>query len=121
MSDAGRLPEAQHPLTLAEKIAKSSQICFVEYDSELSELRVIFRSTRALYAYKNVPPEVWTAMQASDSLGSFLYRQIKNVYEFDKRQLTDEQVAMQDEANMAREAAKGEADTEQPPNAGERP
>jgi hypothetical protein len=73
--------------TFAKRIEASSQLSSAVYFPESRELRVVFKyaSSPCLYAYLNVPPEVWAAMLEAPSLGSFVGRQIKGIFDFDKR------------------------------------
>lgn len=64
---------------------ESSQIDSFGYDPTSQRLAVKFKSTSGtVYEYRNVPPDVAAAMAASDSKGSFVYRQIKGKYDFDR-------------------------------------
>ena len=64
---------------------ESSQIDSFGYDPTSQRLAVKFKSTSGtVYEYRNVPADVAAAMAASDSKGSFVYRQIKGKYDFDK-------------------------------------
>lgn len=83
------------PKTFAEKIAASSQVRHVEYDSATGQLHVVFRRTPALYVYSGFTPEHWAEMQGADSIGSYLYKNVtraidgKLPFEFVKRELPD--------------------------------
>lgn len=85
----------QRPLTFAQKIEKSSQVCHVSYDAEARELHVIFRTNAALYAYLDYPPDMWIAIQKAPSIGSFLIHNVtrpldgKLPYQFQKRALPE--------------------------------
>ena len=68
--------ETQKPLTFAEKVAASSQVRHVSYDADNRQLHVVFKRTPALYIYDEFLPEAWAKLQAADSVGSFL---LKNV------------------------------------------
>jgi hypothetical protein len=61
----------------------SSVISKMQYDPESEVLRIYYVSGM-VYDYKNVPPEVYEAMKASTSRGTFLNRCIKTNYEFEK-------------------------------------
>ena len=64
------------PLTFAEKIAKSSQVDSVTYDPDKQILSVIFKRTPAIYDYQQFPPAKWAELQAAESIGSYLYRNV---------------------------------------------
>ena len=61
----------------------SSNVEAIGYDPTGQELHVQFRSG-GYYVYSSVPPEVYDGLLNSASKGSFLNRQIKNVYPFRK-------------------------------------
>lgn len=61
----------------------SSNIEAIGYDDHAQELHVRFLSG-ATYVYHRVPREVFDAMMIASSKGSFLNREIKNVYDFSK-------------------------------------
>lgn len=61
----------------------SSVVSKMQYDPESEVLRIVYVSGM-VYDYKNVPPEVYEAMKASGSKGTFLNRHIKTNYEFEK-------------------------------------
>lgn len=61
----------------------SSVIATIRYDAVKQILRVIFLSG-SIYDYKKVPENVYNAMKAATSKGSFLNRKIKGRYEFEK-------------------------------------
>lgn len=64
---------------------ESSQIDSWGYDAASRRLAVKFKLTQdKVYEYRDVPPEVAAAMEASDSKGSFVYRTIKPSYDFDR-------------------------------------
>jgi hypothetical protein len=88
---------------LADRIEKSTQVCLFEYDAPSSELRVIFRTNPALYAYKKFPAVEFERVIAEEpSIGSYLIRCVSRrpqgggplPYQFDKRDLTTDQMAM---------------------------
>lgn len=63
--------------TFAQKVEGSSQVKRIRYLPELHLLQVVFKSTpQFCYTYLAFPPEAWERLQAADSVGSFL---IKNV------------------------------------------
>jgi len=61
----------------------SSVVAEMIYDDETEILRIIFVSGMA-YDYKKVPLEVYEAMKASGSKGTFFNQNIKGKYNFDK-------------------------------------
>ena len=61
----------------------SSVVAAMKYDPHRSILRIIFVSG-IVYDYKNVPEEIYKAMKAASSKGTFLNKQIKGKYEFEK-------------------------------------
>lgn len=63
----------------------SSNIEQIGYDSDAMELHVLFIGSPDLYVYLEVPLQVFEEFRSADSKGSFLNREIKNVYRFEKR------------------------------------
>ena len=63
---------------------ESSNIEQVGYDKEAMELHIIFKSS-GLYIYHGVSVAVYEEFISAASLGSYLNREIKGVYEFEKR------------------------------------
>ena len=61
----------------------STVISDIKYDPASSVLRVRFVSGE-VYEYKNVPPEIYTALKTSDAKGIYLNRNIKGNYPFEK-------------------------------------
>ena len=59
----------------------SSVIRSYQYDPDLQRLRITYISG-AVYDYTGVPADVYTAMKAFQSKGTFLNRQIKGRYPF---------------------------------------
>ncbi|GLU57141.1 KTSC domain-containing protein [Dyadobacter frigoris] len=64
----------------------SSVVAKMIYDDETETLRIIYVSGM-VYDYKKVPLEVYGAMKASDSKGTFLNQHVKTKYEFEKVEL----------------------------------
>jgi len=62
----------------------SSNIEQVGYDADQSELHVVFNDG-SHYVYQGVPGEVFEEMINAPSKGSFLNREVKNVYSFVKQ------------------------------------
>ena len=85
-----------HPLTFPEKVAKSSQVRFVQYDPHARQLHVVFKRTPALYVYSDFGPDAWTALQQAESIGSHLHHHVTRPidgalpYQFEKRPLPKE-------------------------------
>ena len=63
---------------------ESSNIEAIGYDDDGQELHVHFLSG-GQYVYHNVPREIFDAFLQAPSKGSFLNREIKNVYMFAKQ------------------------------------
>jgi hypothetical protein len=61
----------------------SSVIRSYQYNPELQRLRITYLSG-AIYEYTGVPPKVYQAMKAYQSKGTFLNREIKGRYPFEK-------------------------------------
>jgi hypothetical protein len=62
----------------------SSNIEAIGYDDTAQELHVQFLSS-GYYVYYDVPRETFDSLMYSSSKGSFLNREVKNVYRFTKR------------------------------------
>lgn len=62
----------------------SSNIEQVGYDSDTMELHVVFKDG-ALYVYTDVPVQIFEELLVAPSKGSFLNREVKGVYNYDKR------------------------------------
>jgi len=62
----------------------SSNIEQIGYDRDNMELHVIFKDS-ALYVYMNVPVQIYEELLGAPSKGSYLNREIKGVYDYDKR------------------------------------
>jgi hypothetical protein len=83
-------------LTFAEKIAKSSQVRYVEYNFKTRQLSIVFRRTPALYVYSGFGIDAWEHLQNADSIGSYLYKFVTKPlngvlpYQFEKRELPEE-------------------------------
>jgi len=61
----------------------SSVVSVIRYDRRSQTLRVIYVSG-LVYDYKDVPEEVYVAMKTASSKGTFLNKNIKGKYEFEK-------------------------------------
>ena len=62
----------------------SSNIEQIGYDGDNMELHVIFKGG-ALYVYSNVPVQIYEELQGAPSKGSYLNREVKGTYHYDKR------------------------------------
>lgn len=62
----------------------SSNIEQIGYDSDNMELHVLFKNA-ALYVYTDVPVQIFEELLVAPSKGSFLNREVKGVYNYDKR------------------------------------
>ncbi len=63
----------------------STVIAHINYNEEKQTLRVRFLSGK-VYDYKDVPPEIFAAMKAARSKGTFLNQYIKKNYEYEEVQ-----------------------------------
>ena len=72
---------------LAERFKASSQVGSALYVPDLRELRAVFKGSPAvLYAYQDVPPEVWTGLLTAPSIGSYFHTAVKAAgYSFERR------------------------------------
>ena len=61
----------------------STVISAINYDAETSTLKIIF-VTGKVYDYKNVPEEVYQALRASTSKGTYFNQHIRDQYQFEK-------------------------------------
>ncbi|HEV8505396.1 MAG TPA: KTSC domain-containing protein [Chitinophagaceae bacterium] len=61
----------------------SSVVAEIRYDKLSHTLRVVYVSGM-IYDYKDVPEEIYAAMNAAFSKGTFLNKYIKGRYEFEK-------------------------------------
>lgn len=59
----------------------SSNVEQLGYDADRMELHVLFKNG-ALYVYSDVPAPVFEDLLVAPSVGSFLNREIKNVYSY---------------------------------------
>lgn len=72
--------------TFAERVEKSSQIASIDYDATNRELIVVYRGSPAwMYVYLDVPAHMWGRVQGAPSIGSFVHREIKAQFKFEKR------------------------------------
>jgi hypothetical protein len=63
-----------------ERLVDSSNIERVGYDSATRELLVVFRQSRKVYRYKEVPEEHVQQMLAASSVGSYFAKYIREAY-----------------------------------------
>lgn len=61
----------------------SSNLAFVEYDSDDQTLTVTFHDGAA-YRYERVPASVFYGLRSAASAGSYFYRLIKNQFAFER-------------------------------------
>lgn len=61
----------------------SSNVDQVGYDHDQMELHVMFHSGD-LYVYSGVPEHIYDELRSAPSVGSYLNREIKNVYPYSK-------------------------------------
>ncbi len=61
----------------------SSVVSHFHYDHKTSTLRVVFVSGM-VYDYKKVPEKIYDAMKKASSKGTFLNKNVKGAYEFEK-------------------------------------
>jgi len=62
----------------------SSNIEQIGYDSDTSELHVVFKDG-SLYVYSDIPVQIYEELLGAASKGSYLNREVKGVYNYDKR------------------------------------
>lgn len=63
---------------------ESSNLEQIGYDRDKSELHVIFKDG-SLYVYSDVPVQIYEGLLVAPSKGSYLNREVKGVYHYDKR------------------------------------
>lgn len=63
---------------------QSSNVDQIGYDDSTQELHVTFKNG-GHYVYHNVPEHLFEGLKNAASVGSFLNREIKSSYSFDKR------------------------------------
>ncbi len=62
---------------------KSSLIKAIGYDEDTQKLTINFK-TGGKYVYSEVPPAVWEAFRAAESVGRFFSANIKGGYSYEK-------------------------------------
>lgn len=63
--------------------ANSSNIKTIMYNHEEEELMIEFKYNDKVYCYSNVPADVIDELKDADSMGSFVAKRIKNVYDWE--------------------------------------
>ena len=61
----------------------SSNVDSIGYDENTQELYVRFLNN-SLYVYKNVPKIEFEGMKDAPSIGSYIHRNLKNVYAYER-------------------------------------
>ena len=80
------MPESQPP-TNPRAVAtlrpvESSSVEAVGYDPATAKLYIRFRGSGRAYVYADVPPAVYKALMAADSIGRFVNTEIKGAYAY---------------------------------------
>lgn len=71
-------------MSLAEMLpVSSSNIESIGYDQENQEVYILFIN-RSTYVYKGVPQHEYENLRDAPSLGSYLHRNYKNVYPYER-------------------------------------
>lgn len=63
---------------------ESSQVARTKYYPEKKIMEVEFKSNGSIYHYMNVEKSFWKKALKADSIGSFVIREVKGVFEFTK-------------------------------------
>jgi hypothetical protein len=63
--------------------ANSSNIKTIIYNHEMEELMIEFKYNDKVYCYSNVTEDVIDELKDADSMGSFVAKKIKNVYDWE--------------------------------------
>jgi hypothetical protein len=63
----------------------SSNVEAIGYDDDAQELHIQFLQGAGYYVYHNVPRQIFDDLMYAPSKGSFLNREVKNVYQFTKQ------------------------------------
>lgn len=64
---------------------QSSNVESIGYDPVAMELHVRYLSSPTVYVYTGVPDLIYDALMAAPSKGSFIGREVKGTYPFEKR------------------------------------
>ena len=59
---------------------ESSNLDSIGYDEPTREMNIAFNDG-SLYAYYNVPPDIWNGFQNASSAGQYFHQNIKGKYE----------------------------------------
>lgn len=62
---------------------QSSTIAAIGYDPNIEILQIAFLNG-SIYEYKNIPQVVYDGLMSASSHGSYLSREIKNIYPYEK-------------------------------------
>jgi len=63
--------------------ANSSNIKTIMYNHEMEELMIEFKYNDKVYCYASVPVDVIDELKGADSMGSFVAKKIKNIYDWE--------------------------------------
>jgi hypothetical protein len=64
---------------------ESSNVEQVGYDVDAMELHVKFKNSEFMYVYLEVPQGIYDGLLVADSVGSYLNREVKSIYKFERR------------------------------------
>ena len=64
---------------------ESSNVDQIGYDKDISELHVKFKNSEIIYVYLDIPEYIFQGLLDAPSKGSYIHREIKGVYTFEKR------------------------------------
>lgn len=67
-----------------QPVTGSSQIAAFAYDGAQRVLSIQFQSSKQVYHYQDVPPDVATGFEAAESKGRYFGNSIKDQYSFVK-------------------------------------
>ena len=77
-----RPPTINERAVAALRRVESSSVDAVGYDPATAKLYIRFRGSGRAYVYADVPPAVYEALIAADSIGRFVNAEIKGTYNF---------------------------------------
>lgn len=63
--------------------ANSSNIKTIIYNHEMEELMIEFKYNDKVYCYSDVPADVIDELKDAESMGSFVAKKVKNVYNWE--------------------------------------
>lgn len=69
---------------MLRQVVDSTSLRSIGYDKREGTLEVEFHSG-AVYAYKNVPPSIWTELLATPSKGKFFQELIRDRFAFTRK------------------------------------